>query len=122
MTYPSNVGVTGSYGSLTDAYMANYRTASSSSEATYTVSPGTLDTGVLTVASALTLSADSTVASTSIAYAEVVIDLAAGATVTAGTGLTLVDTPTAGKRNVCVVRWQGGSARLYVVDVMDIPA
>ena len=94
----------------------------SSSDATYTISATTASTPVLTVSSALTLSADSTVAATSIAYAEVVIDLAVGATVTAGSNLTLVDTPTAGKRNVCVVRWQGGTARLYVVDTMDIPA
>lgn len=93
----------------------------SSSESTYTISATTASTAVLTVSSALTLTAPAS-ASTDIAYAEVVIDLAVGATVTAGSNLTLVDTPTAGKRNVCVVRWQGGTARLYVVDTMDLPA
>ena len=92
-----------------------------SSGDTFAVCPGSGETGVITVASALTLTAMQS-ASTDIAYAEVVIDLAVGATVTAGSNLTLVDTPTAGKRNICVVRWQGGAARLYVVDVMDLPA
>lgn len=95
--------------------------AEASSASIYGITPGQSETGVLAVASSLTLNAIGTT-SMDIAYAEVVIDLAVGATVTAGTGLTLVDTPTDGKRNVCVVRWQGGTARLYVVDVMDIPA
>ena len=47
--------------------------------------------------------------------------LATGATVTAGTNLTFVDTPTAGKRNICVVRWSNGVAKLYVTIVEDLP-
>lgn len=50
------------------------------------------------------------------AYAEIVLDIAEGATVTAGTGITFVDTPKAGMRNVCIVRWADQKARLYVVD------
>lgn len=94
-------------------------TASSSSD-TYEVSPNTASVPVVTVASALTLSATA-IDSGSVAYAEVVLDIAANATVTAGTNLTLVDTPTAGKRNVCVVRWSGGVAKLYVTIVEDLP-
>jgi len=60
--------------------------------------------------------------STEIAYAEVVLDVASNATVTAGTNMTFVDTPTVGKRNVCVVRWSGGVARLYVTITEDLPA
>lgn len=86
----------------------------------YTVCAGSTETGVLTVASALTLNAMPN-ASTDIAYAEVVLDIAAGATVTAGSNITFVDTLTAGKRNVCVVRWSGGVARLYVTIVEDLP-
>ena len=91
-----------------------------SSEATYQVSPNTPSVPVVTVASALTLNA-STVDNGSVTYAEVVIDVATGATVTAGTNLTLVDTPTAGKRNICVVRWSNGVAKLYVTIVEDLP-
>lgn len=85
----------------------------SESGSTLTVSPSGDSVVVATVASSLTLSA-SVVDSTMVAYAEVVLDVQAGATVTAGTNLTLVDTPEAGKRSVCVVRWEGGSASLYV--------
>ena len=91
-----------------------------SSEATYQVSPNTPDVSVVTVASALTLNA-STVDSGSVTYAEIVLDVATGATVTAGTNLTLVDTPTAGKRNICVVRWSNGVAKLYVTIIEDLP-
>ena len=91
-----------------------------SSEATYDVSPSTPSVPVVTVSSALTLNA-STIDSGSVTYAEVVIDVATGATVTAGTNLTLVDTPTAGKRNICVVRWSNGVAKLYVTIVEDLP-
>lgn len=91
-----------------------------SSEATYQVSPNTPSVPVVTVASALTLNA-STVDNGSVTYAEVVLDVAEGATVTAGTNLTLVDTPTAGKRNICVVRWSNGVAKLYVTIVEDLP-
>ena len=91
-----------------------------SSEATYQVSPSTPSVPVVTVASALTLNA-STVDSGSVTYAEVVLDVATGATVTAGTNMTLVDTPTAGKRNICVCRWSGGACKLYVTIVEDLP-
>ena len=87
----------------------------------YCVCPGSKEVGVLTVASSLTLDAYPA-ASTDIAYAEVVLDLAASATVTAGSNLTLVDTPTDGQRNICVVRWSGGSARLYVTLTEDLPS
>ena len=93
----------------------------SSTAATATVYAGSGDTLVLAPAADLTLDAG-TVSSTSVGYAEVVIDLAVGATVTAGSNLTLVDTPEAGKRNVCVVRWSGGAAKLYVVLTEDLPA
>ena len=85
----------------------------------YTVCAGSTETGVLTVDSALTLNALPN-ASTEIAYAEVVIDLGSNATVTAGSNITFVDTLTAGKRNVCVVRWSGGVAKLYVTIVEDL--
>ena len=91
-----------------------------SSEATYQVSPNTPSVPVVTVSSALTLNA-STVDNGSVAYSEVVLDVATGATVTAGTNLTLVDTPTAGKRNICVCRWSGGVCKLYVTIVEDLP-
>ena len=91
-----------------------------SSEATYQVSPNTPSVPVVTVVSALTLNA-STVDNGSVTYAEVVLDVATGATVTAGANLTLVDTPTAGKRNICVVRWSNGVAKLYVTIVEDLP-
>ena len=77
-------------------------------------------TPVLTVDSALTLNS-STLASSDIAYSEIVLDVATGATVTAGTNLTLVDTPTAGKRNICVCRWSEGVCKLYVTIVEDLP-
>ena len=94
---------------------------SASSAETYEVSPNKADVAVVTVASALTLNA-STVDNGSVTYAEVVLDVATGATVTAGTNLTLVDAPTAGKRNICVVRWSNGVAKLYVTIVEDLPA
>lgn len=75
-----------------------------------------------TVASAITIDGNACVGASKVAYAEVVLDLAASATVTAGTNLTLVDTPTAGSRNICVVRWSGGSARLYVTLTEDLPS
>ena len=91
-----------------------------SSEATYEASPSTPSVPVVTVASALTLNAKA-IDSGSVAYAEVVLDVASGATVTAGTNLTLVDEITAGKRNICVVRWSNGVAKLYVTIVEDLP-
>lgn len=86
----------------------------------YTVCPSSAETGVISVDTALTLNAMTT-ASTDIAYAEVVLDLGANATVTEGANLTFVDDLTVGKRNVCVVRWSDGMARLYVTIVEDIP-
>ena len=82
--------------------------------------PSGQNTGVVTVSSTLTLNAYPTSVN-EIAYAEIVLDVATGATVTAGTNLTLVDTPTAGKRNICVVRWSNGVAKLYVTIVEDLP-
>lgn len=108
------------YSDIPVGITTNTTTVATSSSATYEVSPTALKTPVLTVASALTLSATA-IDSGSVAYAEVVLDIEAGATVTAGTNLTLVDTPTAGKRNVCVVRWSGGVAKLYVTIVEDLP-
>ena len=67
----------------------------------------------------ITLYADENVEGTQ--YMELTLDVATGATVTAGTNLTLVDTPTAGKRNICVVRWSNGVAKLYVTIVEDLP-
>ena len=86
----------------------------------YTVCPSSKETGVITVSSALTLNAYPA-SSTDIAYAEIVLDVATGATVTAGNNITLVDTPTAGKRNICVCRWSGGVCKLYVTIVEDLP-
>lgn len=88
------------------------------SDSAYTVNAGTT-VPVITVASALTLSAD-TVASGKVGYAEVVLDIASAATVTAGSNITFVDTLEAGKRNICVVRWSGGLAKLYVTIVEDL--
>ena len=105
----------------TDAPKSITSPTTASSAETYDVSPNTADVPVVTVASALTLNATITIDSGSIAYAEVVLDVASGATVTAGTNLTLVDTPTAGKRNICVVRWSNGVAKLYVTIVEDLP-
>lgn len=75
----------------------------------------------ITVSNSLTINAGHYVTNNLIAYAEIVLDVATGATVTAGTNLTLVDTPTAGKRNICVCRWSGGACKLYVTIVEDLP-
>ena len=104
----------------TDAPKSITSPTTASSEATYQVSPNTPSVPVVTVSSALTLNA-STVDNGRVTYAEVVLDVATGATVTAGTNLTLVDAPTAGKRNICVVRWSNGVAKLYVTIVEDLP-
>lgn len=104
----------------TDAPKSITSPTSASSAETYDVSPNTPSVPVMTVASALTLNA-STVDNGSVTYAEIVLDVATGATVTAGTNLTLVDTPTAGKRNICVVRWSNGVAKMYVTIVEDLP-
>jgi hypothetical protein len=105
---------------LDNIYAPIFHETTASSEATYQVSPNTPSVPVVTVSSALTLNA-STVDSGSIAYSEIVLDVASGATVTAGNNITLVDTPKAGKRNICVVRWSGGTAKLYVTIVEDLP-
>ena len=104
----------------TDAPKSITSPTTASSEATYQVSPNTPSVPVVTVTSALTLNA-STVDNGSVIYSEVVLDVATGATVTAGNNMTLVDTPTAGKRNICVVRWSNGVAKLYVMIVEDLP-
>lgn len=75
----------------------------------------------ITVSNSLTINAGHYVTNNFIAYAEIVLDVATGATVTAGTNITLVDTPTAGKRNICVCRWSGGACKLYVTIVEDLP-
>ena len=105
----------------TDAPKSITSPTTASSEATYDVSPNTPSVPVVTVSSALTLNS-ATIDSGSIAYSEIVLDVATGATVTAGTNITLVDTPTAGKRNICVCRWSGGVCKLYVTIVEDLPA
>lgn len=56
-----------------------------------------------------------------VAYAEVAIDLPAGATVIAGTATELVDQPVPGKRNIYVSRLEGGVGKLYLVIVEDLP-
>lgn len=56
-------------------------------------------------------------ATTQVGYAEVIIDLYAGGTVTEGTNIEFVDTFEAGYRHICVVRWYDyDTARLYIVD------
>ena len=68
-----------------------YNHITTSSDSSYTVVFNDNSTPVLTVASSLTLTTNGSASklSSCIAYSEVVIDLAAGATVTAGTGLNL---------------------------------
>lgn len=89
-----------------------------STASTYLVRAGK-QVGVISVDTALTLSAES-VPSTEIAYAEVVLDIAANATVTAGTNMTFVDEPSDGERSICVVRWQDGVAKLFVVTTEEL--
>jgi len=91
-----------------------------STDATAELSPSGEVAKHITVASALTLSATA-VDSGSIAYAEVVLDIASGATVTAGTNLTFKDAPVAGKRNICEVRWSDGAAKLRIKYLEDLP-
>ena len=111
--------------SQTDSTEANYVknrnicAETAVSDATYTLDAGLPTTPVVTVASALTLSAG-TVAAGNIAYAEIVLDVATGATVTAGSNIAFVDEPTAGKRNICVVRWADGVAKMYVTLTEDL--
>ena len=52
--------------------------------------------------------------------AEVVFDAGTGASITAGTGLTLVDAISAGKRNFCVIKFFGTTANLFVVHTEDL--
>ena len=78
------------------------------------------EVSVISVSNDLTLSAY-TPSATYVSYAEVVLDIASNATVTAGSNLTLVDTPEAGMRNICVCRWSGGACKLYVTIVEDLP-
>lgn len=54
--------------------------------------------------------------------AYVKIMLGSGYTVTAGSNITFVDTLTPDKVNNCLVKWDLGVAKLYVVDTEDIPA
>ena len=109
----------GDYDDLTDKPDFSVMDESVKTGATVTINPSCTEVAQATVASALTLNVG-TVAAGKIAYAEVVLDVATGATVTAGSGLTLVDTPTAGKRNICVVRWADGVAKLYVTLTEDL--
>ena len=90
-----------------------------SSVSNYTVCVGTKQTGVVTVDSALTLNALPN-ESTEIAYAEIVLDISTGATVTAGSNITFVDTLTENKRNICVCRWSDGVCKLYVTLTEDL--
>ncbi len=54
-------------------------------------------------------------------YAEVVLDIALGASVQAGTGVTFADTCEDGKRNICIIRWYNEDATLFVVHKEDLP-
>lgn len=94
--------------------------ASSCTSSDVLVSPSNDDAIVINAQNSLTINANSLVDSSCIAYAEVVIDLAANATVTEGTNITFKDIPAGGFRNICVVRWQDGSATLYVVDTIEL--
>jgi len=82
--------------------------------------------GHITVDSGLTLHATSSPYLSSstgtVDYAELIIDLAEGATVTAGANITFADTLTAGKRNICVVRFTTDGGTLYVTALEDLPA
>lgn len=129
-TVPSNFKITyteveqtklfsGDYDDLTDKPDFSVMDESVKTGATVTINPSCTEVAQATVASALTLNAG-TVAAGKIAYAEAVLDVATGATVTAGTGITFVDAPTAGKRNICVVRWADGIAKLYVTLTEDL--
>lgn len=75
----------------------------------------------ITVSTSLTLDAINLVSASEIAYAEVVLDVAANATVTAGSNIEFVDEPADDQRNICVVRWQGGTAKLFIITTEDLP-
>ena len=90
-----------------------------STAGTYLVRAGK-QVGVISVSTALTLSAEAQ-ASTDVAYAEIVLDIEPSATVTAGNNITFVDEPEDDARNICVVRWQDGAAKLYVTMTDTIP-
>lgn len=57
-----------------------------------------------------------------VCYANFTLQINDGVTVTAGSNITFVDSLTANKINHCVIRWEKGVAKLYVVDTEDIPA
>lgn len=69
----------------------------------------------------ITLTADTTITPTPLTDnygGDCVIDITTGTfSVTAGTGLTMVDALVESKLNHCVVRWDGAAARLYVAEV-----
>ena len=90
-----------------------------STASTYLVRAGK-QVGVISVDTALTLSAEAQ-ASTDVAYAEIVLDIEPSATVTEGDNITFVDEPEDDARNICVVRWHDGSAKLYVTMTDTIP-
>lgn len=55
-------------------------------------------------------------------YAEIVVDVASGASVQEGSNISFKDTISDNARNVCIARWYGTSARVYVVDKQDFPS
>lgn len=103
-----------SYNGVRNRYVT-YKYGQVASDSTFNIPLATNNTYVLNCTGDVTVTA-ATLNAAYLAYNEIVLDMQAGATVAAGTNLTLVDTPEAGMRNVCVVRWQDGNARLYVVD------
>jgi len=111
--YPNNLVICGKNNNVVSSQAI-------SGSSTYTLSYGLPNAPIVSVASALTLSATA-LRNGLISYAEIVLDIASGATVTAGTNLTIVDTLTENKRNICVARWSGGVAKLYVTMVEDLP-
>ena len=110
---------------LRDAYIRNTVMRQSSITATdgaISVSPCSQAYLYHNAAANVTVNATASSNTTQVMYAEFVVDVASGVTLTAGTNMTFVDTPAAGKRSICVLRWTGSSCRLYVVDEQDIPA
>ena len=110
---------------LRDAYIRNTVMRQSSLTATdgaISVSPCSQAYLYHNAAANVTVNATASSVTTQVMYAEFVVDVASGVTLTAGTNMTFVDTPAAGKRSICVLRWTGSSCRLYVVDEQDIPA
>ena len=107
------------YNGSNDSDNETTATTEVSNAETYLLMPGK-EVSVISVSNDLTLAAYTTSA-TDVSYTEVVLDIASNATVTAGSNLTLVDTPEAGMRNICIVRWSGGTAKIYVTIVEDLP-